>query len=296
MSAAPVELAAYRRAVEGVEQPFACGGEVHVRRHYSDGLLRLLLQGSNPRKYGPNLGSRRKRLLKHERRQMEREIRAEMSISLRPRSLDEVKRSILVKLDAIQRHRQTEKSPAGWTRSADARWVPPGDAWVGMPECDPARGWAASYRATMPPAVPCDFHDFRDFHGPKGAKPAPDWIRSDFRAGSRLSASARPPSAPSRSPPGRRAPAPAAAARGRGRRRAAARGARLRLLRRLRRDPEKGRDPVGRAQPDVEHMRPGRAGFALAGAGIERDAMGHAGDLILLDRGVPSAPSQARRG
>lgn len=143
MSAAPMELAAYRRAVEGVEQPFACGGEVHVRRHYSDGLLRLLLQGSNPRKYGPNPGFRRKRLLKHERKQMEREIRAELSISLRPRSLDEVKRSIVTKLDSIERHRQTEKLAAGWTKSADGHWVPPGYAWVGPPESGGASGTGA---------------------------------------------------------------------------------------------------------------------------------------------------------
>jgi len=43
MAATPLELTAFQRAVEGVEQPFACGGEVHVRRRYDSGLLRLLL-------------------------------------------------------------------------------------------------------------------------------------------------------------------------------------------------------------------------------------------------------------
>jgi len=64
MAALPLELTAWQRAVEGVEQPFACGGQVHVRRRYSDGLLRLLLQAARPTKYGPQLGFTRKRLYK----------------------------------------------------------------------------------------------------------------------------------------------------------------------------------------------------------------------------------------
>lgn len=50
MAATPIELTAWQRAVEGVEQEFACGGQVHVLRRYDGGLLRLLLQGANPKK------------------------------------------------------------------------------------------------------------------------------------------------------------------------------------------------------------------------------------------------------
>jgi hypothetical protein len=49
----PLELVAYRRAVEGVEeQVWRHGKPSHVRTHYSDSLLRLLLAGQQPGKYG----------------------------------------------------------------------------------------------------------------------------------------------------------------------------------------------------------------------------------------------------
>ena len=73
MSVVPLELVAWRRAIEGVEREFACGGQVHVRRIYSDSLLRLLLQASNPKKYGANPGFTRKRLAKAERKAIRRE-------------------------------------------------------------------------------------------------------------------------------------------------------------------------------------------------------------------------------
>jgi hypothetical protein len=124
----PAELTAWSRAVEGVEQEFACGGQVHVRRRYSDGLLRLLLQGSNPKKYGPHPGFTRKRILKHERKQMEREIRAGIAeeMAAHSRSPEQVRASIRRKLEAIERHEEPQKLAAGWTRSADGYWIPPG--------------------------------------------------------------------------------------------------------------------------------------------------------------------------
>ena len=139
MSATPVEITAWRRAVEGVEQEFACGGQIHVRRRYSDGLLRLLLQGSNPKKYGANPGFTRKRLLKHERKAMRREVRAELLSKENrngppERSFDEAVQSVLSKVAAIERHQAPQKLAAGWTKSEDGHWVPPGYAWVGLPE------------------------------------------------------------------------------------------------------------------------------------------------------------------
>jgi hypothetical protein len=134
MSATPVEITAWQRAVEGVEQEFACGGQVHVRRRYDSSLLRLLLQGSNPRKYGARPGFKRKHLLKHERKQIEREVRAEHQARLQARPIERVRASILRKLDAIERHGEPAKLAAGWTRSTDGDWIPPGFAWVGLPE------------------------------------------------------------------------------------------------------------------------------------------------------------------
>ena len=49
----PLELVAWQRAVEGVkEQVWRHGKPSHVRTHYSDSLLRLLLAGEQPGKYG----------------------------------------------------------------------------------------------------------------------------------------------------------------------------------------------------------------------------------------------------
>jgi hypothetical protein len=44
---------AYKRAVEGVEEPIISGGKiVGTKRRYSDSLLRMLLQASNPDMFG----------------------------------------------------------------------------------------------------------------------------------------------------------------------------------------------------------------------------------------------------
>ena len=147
MSATPIELTAWQRAVEGVEQEFACGGQVYVRRRYDSGLLRLLLQGSNPKKYGPRPGFKRKRLLKREKKQMEREIRAEMAAG-RPtfeQSIVQLDRA----LDAFGGRQEQAKLAACWTKSPEGHWVPPGYApipgWTppaGSPEGSAAPGAA----------------------------------------------------------------------------------------------------------------------------------------------------------
>jgi hypothetical protein len=132
MRAAPVELTAWQRAVEGVEQEFACGGQVHVRRRYSDGLLRMLLQGSNPKKFGARPGFKRKRLYRHEKKQMEREIRAEIAAEMP--TFDESIEMLEKRLDALNiplEPRDEDRTAAlrladGWTRTPDEHWIPPG--------------------------------------------------------------------------------------------------------------------------------------------------------------------------
>lgn len=53
----PLELVAYERAVEGVEEPvYRYGKQVGTRRLYSDALLKMLLAGEKPRKYGRRAG------------------------------------------------------------------------------------------------------------------------------------------------------------------------------------------------------------------------------------------------
>ena len=57
MFRAPLELAAYRRGVEGIEAPiYRHGKQIGTRRLYSDALLKMLLAGEKPRKYGRRAG------------------------------------------------------------------------------------------------------------------------------------------------------------------------------------------------------------------------------------------------
>jgi len=63
----PAELAAFERAVTGVEESVYVHGKLsHKRRRFSDSLLRKLLEGENPRKYGraAEFGRQRKWLKK----------------------------------------------------------------------------------------------------------------------------------------------------------------------------------------------------------------------------------------
>lgn len=53
----PLELAAYERGVIGIEEPvYAHGRQVRTRKRYSDSLLRTLLAGEKPGKYGRRAG------------------------------------------------------------------------------------------------------------------------------------------------------------------------------------------------------------------------------------------------
>lgn len=130
MAATPIELTAYERAVVGHEEPVIRGGQVvgtRIRR--SDYMLRILLQGSNPKKYGPRPGFTRKRLLKFERKQIEREVRAGMA-EHRP-SMEKVTERIVEKVENIKRHRDRQRRAEGWTELDCGVWVPPGWVWAG---------------------------------------------------------------------------------------------------------------------------------------------------------------------
>lgn len=125
MAGTDVELHAWERGVVGVEEPVYYRGEiVGTRLKRSDAVLRLLLQATKPRKYGPNPGFTRKRLAKAERRTIEREVRAEWA-ERNSVSPEETDRAILTKLDAIARQRMLRHAPEASTGTGDARWTPP---------------------------------------------------------------------------------------------------------------------------------------------------------------------------
>ncbi|HEX8669276.1 MAG TPA: hypothetical protein VF727_12990 [Allosphingosinicella sp.] len=124
MSATPLELTAWQRAVEGVEQEFACGGQVHVRRRYDGSLLRLLLQGSNPKKYGARPGFKRRRQEKRERKRAERLRGRARAVEEMP--IEDVRAEVLRRIKAIRGHRERNRLAQGWTQTPDGDWIPPG--------------------------------------------------------------------------------------------------------------------------------------------------------------------------
>ncbi|HZF94395.1 MAG TPA: hypothetical protein VEZ20_05920 [Allosphingosinicella sp.] len=125
MCATPVELTAWERGVTGVEEQFACGGKVYTRLRRSDHMLKLLLQASNPKKYGARPGFKRKRILKHERKEMEREVRAEFK-ARNTVTFDEGIEQLEKALQAFGQREEPKRFAEGWTRTPDGHWIPPG--------------------------------------------------------------------------------------------------------------------------------------------------------------------------
>lgn len=112
VAAGGLERTAWERATKGVEEKVWRGGKLwQVRLRPSDAMLRLLLMGSNPKKYGrmSRGGETKKQIEKRLRKAIEAELWEEM----RPRSLDEVRASILRKLAAIERHRAGRGTDGG---------------------------------------------------------------------------------------------------------------------------------------------------------------------------------------
>lgn len=134
MAGTDIELHAWERGVVGVEEEvIAYGKVVGTRIRRSDMILKLLLQGSKPKKYGARPGFTRKRLAKAYREEIEREVREEWrQIDKRAAAegIDELAR----KLDVFYERLDRKKVEAGWVRHGGA-WIPPGWEWTG--EGDP---------------------------------------------------------------------------------------------------------------------------------------------------------------
>jgi len=134
MAATPIELTAYERAVVGHEEPVIRGGKiVGTRIKRSDYMLRILLQGADPKKYGPRPGFTRKRLLKAERQRIEREVRAEIAEDM-PTFEDSIT-ALDEALESFGRNNDRKRAEQGWTDLCGGIWVPPGWVWAG--EGDP---------------------------------------------------------------------------------------------------------------------------------------------------------------
>lgn len=120
LAIASVELdtIAWKRATQGAEEKvYRDGRLVMTRVKPSDAMLRLLMQGADPKKYGRTGQMPKGAVLKKLRKQAEAEARARMRAD--PRELADKIRELI----AIRRRGMLRQ---GWHEGADGRLVPPG--------------------------------------------------------------------------------------------------------------------------------------------------------------------------
>lgn len=97
-----LEKIAWQRAVTGAPETLIRNGAVvQIRVKPSDAMLRLLLQASNPDKFGRSGGLSRREIERHLRRRIEAEWREQAA---QAPAIEEVRSAILERLDAIGRH------------------------------------------------------------------------------------------------------------------------------------------------------------------------------------------------
>ena len=126
MASAELDMIAWKRATEGCEEKVYRDGKlVSVRVKPSDSILRLLMQGANPEKYG-RTGQPQpedKELMKRLKREAKREIRAAYEKGNR----EALEAKLVNLLGMLKRRRQKERLTAGWTPGPDGQLVvPPG--------------------------------------------------------------------------------------------------------------------------------------------------------------------------
>jgi hypothetical protein len=128
-----LEILAWQRAVEGVEEDvIAYGKVIGTRRKRDANLFRMLLQASNPDRYGGQGFGSRKMLEKKIRKQ----IAAEQEPEIHHEDIEEVRQRILRKLKAFRQRRidageiyeieSGECIPVGYVKASDvAQAAPP---------------------------------------------------------------------------------------------------------------------------------------------------------------------------
>ncbi|MEA3042375.1 MAG: hypothetical protein QOH47_213 [Sphingomonadales bacterium] len=120
MSWLPVELATFERAVTGIEEPvFVYGKLSHTRRRFSDSLLRKLLEGEKPRKYGRAAG------LRSQRKWLKKQIAAQVAAAIAPLA-ERLQTVNVVNPRAAPDSSCISRARRGKSRERPARRVPPG--------------------------------------------------------------------------------------------------------------------------------------------------------------------------
>ncbi len=117
-----LDAIAFKRATEGAEEKVYRDGKlVMTRVKPSDSMLRLLMQGADPGKYGRTGQMPKKAVMKQLRKEARAEVRAKLSSSR-----EELTDKLVKLLGVLKRRRQKEKLAAGWSVGPDGQLVPPG--------------------------------------------------------------------------------------------------------------------------------------------------------------------------
>lgn len=139
-----LDMIAWKRATEGTEEKvYRDGRLVFTRVKPSDAMLRLLMQGANPKKYGRTGQAPRpknKHLLKKLKKQAEREVAAAYSAG----NMAATQARLTELVAMVGRREARRKLGEGWTPGPDGRLVvPPGWRMVpAVPLLPPPRAQA----------------------------------------------------------------------------------------------------------------------------------------------------------
>lgn len=127
LASVELDMIAWKRATEGTKETVWRDGRiVYVRQKQSDSMLRLLMQGADPERYGRMGQLPKKTVLKQLRKEAEREAKAGLSASH-----EELADKIVGLFGRLRRRRLAE----GYNEGPDGRLVPPG--WRMVPDADP---------------------------------------------------------------------------------------------------------------------------------------------------------------
>jgi molybdenum-dependent DNA-binding transcriptional regulator ModE len=119
-----LDMIAWQRATVGAEEKVWRDGKlVMTRIKPSDAMLRLLMQGANPKKYGRTGQMPKGAALKQLKRQAEKEVAATLRASEK-----DLTETLMKKLDVLHRRRLAQ----GYSEGPDGCLVPPG--WKMVPD------------------------------------------------------------------------------------------------------------------------------------------------------------------
>ena len=135
-----LDMIAWKRATQGAEEKvYRDGRLVFTRVKPSDSMLRLLMQGANPQKYGRTGQAPKRAHLKKLRKQAKEEVRAEYRAK---GSKEELVAKLGPLLDGLGRRLEKAKLAKGYTPGPEGLLIPPG--WRAVPDLP----------ALPPPEVP----------------------------------------------------------------------------------------------------------------------------------------------